>query len=218
MNVVVRVQHHPERKNILPRLLSGLDGLKVDVFSHKADPPNPWEGYHACLNAPTEASHILVIQDDTLVCRNFGQAVHEVAQANPHTPVCLYLGGLPARTAREAKKVMMSRRGNYVQIAMRDFVPVVAVLWPTEKAREFISWAGETAHSLPGTPKPRSDDAVVGAWARWTKQTVLATVPSLVQHPDDVASTIKRRNHSGRDRGRTALFWIGDDDPLAIRW
>jgi hypothetical protein len=43
---------------------------------------------------------------------------------------------------------------------------------------------------------------------------VVATIPSLIEHPDDVISTIARSN-----TGRTALFWHGEHwDALSIDW
>jgi hypothetical protein len=79
-------------------------------------------------------------------------------------------------TAKEIRRTTE----RYIPIWWREFVPVVAILWPVEKIAEFMDWA-PTA-TLPGEPNPRSDDAVLGYWMRKTKQQFLATVPSLVEH------------------------------------
>ena len=69
---------------------------------------------------------------------------------------------------------------------------------------------------LPGQPNPRSDDAVVGRWMLVTKQTIRATVPSLVQHPDMEPSLIGRRPAWGKDSGRVALHLA--EDALDYEW
>ena len=156
-----------------------------------------------------------MLQDDVRLCRNFPPAVERIAQANPETPVCLFVGGLPRATARDL--LQAGKQGkHYARVHITDFVPVVAMLWPVQKAAEFLEWA--LTAKLPGLPNPRSDDAVVGGWARQTRETVLATFPSLVEHPDVVESLIGREHRAGQNKGRVALAWIGEGDPLQIPW
>jgi hypothetical protein len=108
----------------------------------------------------------------------------------------------------------MKQSRRYVTLFIRDFVPVVALLWPRHKAEEFMEW-GQDAR-LPGDPNPRSDDAVVGRWMILTRQEIRATVPSLVQHPDMEPSLIGRTPAWGKDRGRVALHLA--EDGLAYDW
>ena len=127
------------------------------------------------------------------------------AAACPY-PTSLFLARLPARIAtlylRAAK-----RRETYIDVRNRinEFIPVVGLLWPVEKAAEFLAWSEQA--KLPGHPNPRSDDAVVGRWAAVTKQTTRFLIPNLVDHPDMEPSTIGRLPHWGQDRGRTALMF-----------
>lgn len=210
----VIVQHHPGRAELLTPLLESLLPLPVEVSTHQSDPPSPWAGYQQALSRfPSNAKHVILLQDDVRVCRNFPLAVKKIAEAKPDTPVALFLGGLPKQTAANALRA--AKRGeHYVPIYFRDFVPVVAVLWPKAKAVEFLEWS-KTA-KLPGQPNPRSDDAVVGRWMLTTKQLVLATIPSLVQHPDESSIIHPKRAKSGLDKGRVALMF--EDDPSGIDW
>ena len=99
----------------------------------------------------------------------------------------------------------MKHGQRYVTVFIRDFCPVVGMLWPREKALEFMEWAA-TAR-LPGGPNPRSDDAVVGRWMIQTRQHILATVPSIVQHPGTEPSV----KGTGNDATRwNALFFTQD--------
>ncbi len=211
----VRIQHHPARASLIPPLVAAL-GVDAEVVSDP-DPedrfPSPWRTYRECLaGPPPDVSHLLVLQDDATPCRNLVAACGLIAR---EVPVCLFLGGAPVRTAMEASRAL--RRGQrFVPVYAADWVPVVAILWPVEAASRFLQWCSE--NRLPGDPRPRSDDAVVGRWARTEREEVIATVPSLVQHSDVELSLIGRRARAGRSPWRVAHLWIGDEDPLDIRW
>jgi hypothetical protein len=165
-----------------------------------------------------ECSHLLIVQDDVCLSRNFPPAVTHIAEANPDLPVGLFLARLPNRVGNAALQAA-KRRAHYLDIRLRinEFCPVVAVLWPVQKAKEFLTWT-EANPSRLGHPAPRSDDGVLGRWVALTKQTVRFTIPSLVQHPDEVESVIGRKALWGADRGRVALFFSDEDDPLEIDW
>jgi hypothetical protein len=109
------------------------------------------------------------------------------------------------------------KKQNYADLFIGDFLPVVAVLWPRHIAESVLQWVQDNPLRL-GHPMPRSDDAVLGRWVRFTKQRVRVTVPSLVQHPDDVDSVIHDRARAGKDTGRVAAHWIGDGNPMDIKW
>lgn len=193
-------------------------GSGVEVVSDP-DPedlrPSPWRTYRECLvGAPSGISHLLVVQDDVIPCRNLVEVCSRIARPEP---VVLFLGGAPVTIAREARAAGL--RGERMipwRLRAADWLPVVAVLWPVEVAESFIEWTG--LNRLPGDPNPRSDDAVAGKWARKTRQEIWVTVPSLVQHPDVEPSLIGRKARGGRSSWRVAFDWIGDVDPLQIGW
>lgn len=76
---------------------------------------------------------------------------------------------------------MIRGRERYVHLGPSAFMPLVAVLWPRAKAEEFLRWADRTRTT-------RADDANAYKWKRRTKQTVMVTVPSLVEHDEDEPS------------------------------
>jgi hypothetical protein len=211
VQVVARIQGHPDRAHLHQPLIDSLSPLPVELLLHVSDPPSPWAGYRECLSDLPECSHLLVIQDDASPCKNFVPALQQSltrttfrwAYFSPVSPAHVY-----ARAQGGKEKV------RYVDLFVRDFCPVVALLWPVEKAREFMDWASTA--KLPGQRSPRSDDAVVGRWMLLTKQRIRVTVPSLVQHPDMEPSLIGRRAAWGRDTGRVALMLA--DDALDYSW
>lgn len=217
MAIVYRVQHAEGRDEPLHRLLAQMPAETTIINDHEIDDPNPWRNYKRCLSdLPSDATHVLVIQDDAVVCRNFREAVARVVAARPDTVISLFVGGLRNRTQREFLRALKADY-RWVPIHFRDIHHVVALVWPISLAVEFLAWA-ETAR-LPGHRiTPRSDDAIIGTWARLTHHQVWACVPSLVEHPDDVPSTVGLRAAAGQDRGRVALAWIGEGDPLSLDW
>lgn len=173
-------------------------------------PPDPWSGYRQCLsNIPREASHVLICQDDAQPVPNFAEAVEKIAEANPETPVCLFMGALPSPAARRARDAMKAGR-RYVTINSGSFVPLVACLWPREKAVDFLNWSktGKTT---------RADDGNAARWMRQTREHFLVTVPSLVEHNDFVPSVKGGRDHTpGAESWRQALFLA--EDALSYEW
>ena len=153
------------------------------------------------------------------MCKNFPLAVKRITESQSDVPVCLFLSRLPVPEAKAAIQAL-GRGIRYIPARprMNSFIPVVAVLWPLAKAEHFREWSKVAV--LPGYPKrePASDDAALARWSIKNKERVLMTVPSLVEHPDNVPSVIGRRAKWGRDRGRVALAYIGEDDPLLLDW
>lgn len=216
VRVVARVQAHPSRRLIRGRLLAGLEGVPTEVVETDFTPPNPWHGYRACLESLVgeEFTHALIVQDDAIACHNLPAALDAIA-AITDVPVCLFM---PMVSATRKEATLAGARGEcFTEVVPRGFLPVVAVLWPREKALHFLDWAHTTTVLRKGngrTVQQRSDDAMGYMWMRTQRQKALVTIPSLIQHPDDVPSTITR----GRS-GRTALFWHEPPwDPMTIEW
>lgn len=175
-----------------------------------------------CLRAALEsgATHAVIVQDDAIVCKNFPLAVKRVIKAHPNVPICLFVSAMKTKTLRYYTRAIRADQ-RYTEVWFQDFLPVVAVIWPKTKIEEFFEWYA-TDPKLPGMPNPRSDDAVVGSWMKFTRQRVLATVPSLVEHPDDTTSvkwSAGSKVPSGTgNKTRRAFIYIGDRDPLELDW
>jgi hypothetical protein len=159
-----------------------LEPLPVEVFTHSSTPPNPWAGYRLCLQRIPDCSHLLIVQDDTAPVPNFVPALHKIAERNVDTPVCLFLASNPRGAMARARRAM-SRDQRYVALYPSPFVPIVAVLWPREKAIQFLEWT-ESGVTLPGHPTPRADDSVLAAWSKKNREPFIVACPSLVEHLD----------------------------------
>ena len=200
----MRVQHHPSRQDLLPQLLHHLSSLPVEVVEHTSQPPDPWVGYKRCLSNIPDCSHLAVLQDDALPVPGFAEALPLLAEANPDSPVCLWMSAIPANAAARARRAYGKKR--YVPLGPAPFVPLVAVLWPRQTAVDFMEWAGTSARLT------RADDGNVARWARSQRIEFTVTVPSIVEH-DDFTPTVKggtRKESHGRARDRVALLLAED--------
>lgn len=202
-----RVQHFPGRASIA-RLLEQLPPT-VTVIE---DSESPWAGYRRCLQDISE-DYCVILQDDVTVCADFTIAVEKIAAARPDSVVLLFMSGLRQRTQIDFLRAQTAGE-RFCNVFFRDIHNVCGVLWPRAAAEEFLQWT--TEHKIPGRQPPKSDDAALGFWARMTHRQVLCSVPCIVQHPDDAASTIGRTAHNGKDKGRVAISF--DENAAALDW
>lgn len=200
-NPGVWIQAHPSREHLHPALIASLAPLPVELSLHSSNPPNPWAGYKLALERaiehPTQYTHLLVLQDDVIVCADFPLAVTAAIEERPEQVLSLWVGALSGRTRKDFW-IAQGRKERWSPLYFRDIVNCVGLVWPRPLAEEFLEWTSD--HRLPGDCRQvQSDDAIIGAWARRTHQRVWATVPSLIEHPDEVESTIGRPR-GGKDR------------------
>jgi hypothetical protein len=207
MKIAYRVQHTAGRDDALQRLLPLLPaGVQIMVDLDRSNPV-PWRNYLRCLqDPPKNATHLCIVQDDALPCQGFASLLQEAVTEKPDDMISLFVGGLPGRTRRDFYKAL-SAGARWTPIYFREIHHVVALCWPIPLVHEFLEWL-ETA-KIPGPKPPVSDDAVVGYWARTRKRYFQATVPCLVEHPDDFPSVVQGNRTLG-DKGRRAIAFIDD--------
>ncbi len=154
-----------------------------------------------------------MLQDDVQLCSDFSLAAARAIEARPDCAICFFVGGQPGDAAHRILAAQ-KRREVFTSISPRRWVPAVALAWPTQIIPDFLDYVN-------GQNWPDqfvSDDEAFGRFFRENGTEIVATVPSLVEHPDEVESLIGRRARGGLDRGRVAAWFIGDADPLEIVW
>lgn len=210
------VQHDPRRAELLPGLFAALPADARVITDPGADEKqrSPWRCYRACLEAlELDASHLLIVQDDAQVCRDFAAAVDLIASVRPADPVCLFVPGV----GRNHRRILDAcyRDARWTELDPADWVPVVAVVWPRRHVMELLAFVDRKRYP----PSRTADDGIAGDWARETKTRVVATVPSLVEHPDRVPSLVKTAHFSGMNPQRCAACWLGEElSPLTLQW
>lgn len=210
------IQTHPLRREMAGRLAASI-GADVTVDPDPDHPlRSPWRTYrHALETTPPGATHRVVIQDDAEPCDWFSDVLPAAVASRPDRLLTFFVGGNPAQHARQVY-LACERGESWAQLDAQRWCPAVALAWPVEMIEPFL-------HYVDAQPWPesfRSDDEIVGHWLRDTAQTPLASVPSLIQHPDVVESLLgARRNWAGQDPGRVAACFIHPDcDCRTIDW
>lgn len=195
-------------------MISALTPLAPQVI-RDPDPTgdrHPWRTYRLALETTPEwATHRVILQDDVTPCRDFPAHLRAAVSARPDRVVCLCVCGRPTVAARDIARAR-ERGDAWIRLHRNQWVPVIGLVWPAYMIRPALDWIAEQKW-------PRefyADDEIVGRVTRGLGQSVLATVPSLVQHEDQVPSLIGKKARAGADPGRVAAFFL--DDPGQIDW
>jgi hypothetical protein len=168
--------------------------------------PSPWRTYREALErTPADATHRLVVQDDVVVCEGFVAAVEAAVASQPDRPLVFFVAGNPVIHRRAVLEACWNDLA-WAQLALSTWIPAVATLWPVRLLEPFYEFVDRQRWP----PSFTADDEIIGRFLRHAGEPPLASVPSLVQHPDTVPSIAGRRPADGRDPGRQAACWIGD--------
>jgi hypothetical protein len=217
MNLSVAIQTHPLRAEMAAELAALIPGseLAVDPDPSPESPPSPWRTYrHALERTPAGATHRLIVQDDVAPCPHFLEAVEAAVAARPGRMLSFFVGGNPAEASRAVYQAC-DRGESWAELSNMNWCPVIALAWPAAFVAPFLAFVD--AQDWPDAF--RSDDEIVGRWLRHSGKLALASVPSLVEHPDVVPSLIGLRARGGEDPGRVAACLIPDDcDARTIDW
>jgi hypothetical protein len=203
------VQSHPERADLAADLAVRIGGVVEVVFD--PDPGNllrsPWRTMRALLEAaPDGATHRLAIQDDAAVCDYFREAVEAAVAARPDRLLIFFVGGRPEPHARAVLDAC-ARDEAWAELDNDRWCPVVCACWPVGMIYELLAFVDEQAWA----DRFCADDEIIGRFLHRKRLRPLASVPSLVEHPDIVPSLKgRRRVYGGADPGRVAACWIGN--------
>jgi hypothetical protein len=172
-------------------------------------PRSPWRTYKLCIERGLESGDdsILVIQEDVLVCGRFLQGVEMAVSAQPDNPAAFFVPGKPPAYINAIYTARRDGR-SWAALPLGTWCPVVATAWPRHLAEGLLTWAGTNR-----PPYWHADDEICGRFLAWAGVPVLASVPSLVEHPDTEPSVMNghKRVGDGRDPTRRAYFFIGDE-------
>lgn len=214
----VAVMHHPARSALL-RLLEQLGGYEL-VVDPEPDtwPPSAFRTYlEALRRTPAQATHRLIVQDDAIPCRGFRELAEAAIAERPADLLAFFVPGRDPYRRAVLNAHTAGERWASSGLAV-NWVPTVALSWPAKYIDDFVTFGEEVvaARAHRGLTT-QADDPYVGAWKRKRKLVVWATVPCLVQHPDNVPSLyrphLKVRN--GSNRARVAALYVDDVRPAA---
>jgi hypothetical protein len=193
---LVVVEHHPSRHALLARCTPADMPVRVVADPDPDGEPSSWRCYQACLDVVIRSSesHAVVIQDDAIPCVDFSERVEAAISDHPEAVIGLFCSHQHPQLALAMRRAADAGT-RYVRHPMGWF-PTVAVVWPSAAAWAFRHY-GDDQRIRPRTD--RSEDEVrVARWGRRMGVTMIHTVPSLVEHPDDQPSLFQRRAKRGR--------------------
>lgn len=210
----IAIQTHPERDEMARKLAALLPGAELVVDPDPDAVRSPWRTYRHALERTPPGHGRLVIQDDAQPCRHFAEVVRHAIAARPDRLLVFFVGGQPVEHARAVMRACQQDL-SWAELDHMRWCPVICTYWPAAMIGPFLEYVDQQRWP----DHFRSDDEIVGRWLRATKQRPLASVPSLVEHPDEVPSLIGRRARGGLDRARVAACFIHEDcDARTIDW
>ncbi len=216
MRVAPAVQAHPSRTAMAEALAQQISG-EVVYDPSPSDPPGPWRAFARLLEeTPAWATHRLQVQDDALVCPHFREAVDLCVAARPEHLLVFFVSGHFYDQGRAVIEAC-ERDESWARLPPSYWLPCVSTCWPVGLIPPMLEFASDHLWPL------CADDELIGRWLK-TQQPglAIASVPSLVEHPDVVQSVIRRRPWETNHQPRLAACWIGDcqecDDPRTIDW
>lgn len=208
------VQHHPSRAPMGADLAATVGGADVVCDPDPDGFRSPWRCYRHCLETtPQDATHRVVLQDDVLPCPGFREAAEAAIRAQPDRLITFFVAGAP-REYRDSVYRACNASRPFAELRNSRWTPAVALAWPKAMIAPLLEFVD--AQNWPQVF--RADDEIIGRFTRHAEVQVLATVPCLIEHPDEVASTVGMRAAAGRNLDRVSCCFIGDCDPATINW
>lgn len=199
------IQAHPARTDLAHELAKAIGGDVEIAWDPDPDSlvKSPWRSFRNLLETtPADATHRFQIQEDGLVCRSFRTAVERAVEARPDHLLVFFVGR-NANAHSDAVMYACERDEPWAELSYAHWCPVVATCWPVGLIQPLMEFVDAQNWS----EKFNGDDEIVGRYLREIKHQPLASVPSLVEHPDVVPSLKSRRKNSVR----VATCFIGQD-------
>lgn len=209
------VQAHPDRAADASELAEALNGRVIFDPDPGSRQRSPWRTYRRCIELfPPEASHLVIVQDDVRLCAGFPDAARAAIAARPDHLIAFFVGGEPSDHARAVVEAC-ERDLPWARLEASRWCPAIALGWPRRLAVDLLAFVDVQQWPREFT----ADDEIIGRYVAGRGVVPLATVPSLVEHPDTAPSLIGLRHRGGRDYARVAACMIPDDcDATAIDW
>jgi len=184
----------PERAPQARALIASLkaEGFTVDQIEDRENRgvwPTVREAW--LTGAASGTSHTMVIQDDVLLCRNFGEHVIKAAEARPNDLISLFSMSGEIKTAYIAR---------YTWAVSPTVSWGQGTILNRSLALEFVKWC-----DLNVRPDYRWDDGRLALWCLNTGRQAYLTVPSLLQHVDG-PSTVGNPQRIGGKRRQASTF------------
>lgn len=144
------------------------------------------------------------MQDDAWPCDDFAERALAAIRQRPTRVIAFFVPGVSHLLRRV--NIERKRGSDWLEFPATSFVPLVAVAYPADVAREIPAFADRKRIGV-----GRADDAVIGTFTRANRIQACATLPCLVEHLDHVPSAMGMRHGNGHPH-RLAAWFTGPDE------
>lgn len=182
--VSVAVMHHPKRADTLPELLAACGSLPARVITDPDPngPPSPLRTAKRAWAAIADgATHHLVLQDDVTPIAHFDEHLPAAVAAHPDRAITLHIGWQSAPNAYHVR--LAAAVGSPWAALSPSWTPTYGLLLPIAAARELATYLADIPDAR------RDDDRVITRYLAEAGIAVLAPVPHLLEHADDIGVT-----------------------------
>jgi len=206
--VSVAVMAHPRRAEFVRDLVDRLD-VPAEVVWDRVN--NEWDtGRRALLAFDSGATHHLVVQDDALVCADFGAAAVRAADAAGERPVCFYTGKVRPHQSIVTRLHAEALGAGATWLQLPGPWWGVAVMLPTTHLLDLVAWGDTRGRHV------ANYDKRIARWYGRSATPCWYSVPSLVDHRPEDESPSLLPGHAGT---RTAHAFIGQETSgLGVQW
>lgn len=216
MNIAVRIQHTSSRPRHLLLLIESLrkyyEQVSLGDIDFKVvtdDSGSSWGGLKRVIESVDgRCSHLLVIQDDVIVCKDFLETVEKIVQIHPEQTISFF------SPYQEIDKAMRKRQEF---IAVEVFYYAQAYVMPMAKVRDFYNFS---VHHI--SQKITQDDRRLAMFHLHRNEPVWVSAPSLVEHLAwDTTTTSNEKGYLPKlkQETRTARHFIGvENSGLDLDW
>jgi len=207
MKLSIRIQHKANRREEwLKTLLHLLNDKRAKVITDRSHSLyGSWK--ETVKSYSRRSTHILVLQDDVLPCRDFIPAVERIIEVLPDEPITLFSN---SQSIEEALRVRVS------WVKLRTWFMAQAYILPVPLLDDMYSWIEKNIK-----PSVYMDDNRMATYMFYKGRYVYATAPSLVEHLGWNSTTLTgyQPGYAYRRDLRMANSFIGiEESPLTVDW
>lgn len=179
MKISAHILTIPDRVHLLPKLVWDL-GLTANVHTDVKGRGPWWNAKRAWESGldDNDASHVLVLHDDAVLCSSFVENLEAVLRVHPDKILSLF-------TTEEPPE------GAPMFITFNTKCWGAGVVMPVELVEDFLQWSQDEVKK-----SWKADDTRIALFAACRGLRVYCPSPSLVQHNPDVRSSVQDRENS----------------------
>lgn len=155
----------------------------------------------------------VIMQDDCLPVPGYAKAAQRVRELLPNALIAFCLQGMIHHHTRSAFYRALEAGQTLLQIRPHNWVPAMALGWTPELAARALQWDAQQTRLRPNFT---ADDGRLYYFVRAAEVEVWATVPCLVDHPDDVPAV--RDGSAGRGKRAWRTLHLLEGDAKEVSW